>query len=323
MSNRYLEALRRVPKGETRSFMELAAMAGRPGAARAAGRAVRACPMDSRLPWHRVVAADGTLIGEEDRTTRQLTRLRREGARPRDGESVTTWGARCRIAFVGKLRDRVYVAATDERASRWIAMARRAVSRRGNRPGPRLPSARWRVAASDRRASATAPPGERKKQPTACSPSGQARLERCVRRARFARMVHRPGIAVRDRVRAHSRRIGTAGTLRPASRYACQGLRRRGLPLLEGASPGAARRAAGGALREVAPPNRAPTDARRVPASLSCGRSETALDDLDPVPDGRREPPTPGYLRQGLVSVPGARRAEPPPAEISKAAISC
>ncbi len=52
MSNRYLEALKQIPEGETRSFMDLAAMAGRPGAARAAGRAVRVCPSGSELPWH-------------------------------------------------------------------------------------------------------------------------------------------------------------------------------------------------------------------------------------------------------------------------------
>ncbi len=62
-SNRYLEAVRRIPKGETRTFLEVAAMAGRPGAARAAGRALAECPVASSVPWHRVVASDGTLPG--------------------------------------------------------------------------------------------------------------------------------------------------------------------------------------------------------------------------------------------------------------------
>ncbi len=121
MADRYLEALKQIPRGETRTFMELAAMAGRPGAARAAGRAVRAAresPDASRLPWHRVVAADGRLI-DDARSVEQLTRLRREGSRPRDGESVASWTRRRAPGLVGKLPDRVFLPADDARVSSW------------------------------------------------------------------------------------------------------------------------------------------------------------------------------------------------------------
>ena len=60
---RVWQALRRIPPGETRSYGELAAMAGRPGAARAAGRACGLNPVAPAVPCHRAVAADGALTG--------------------------------------------------------------------------------------------------------------------------------------------------------------------------------------------------------------------------------------------------------------------
>ena len=97
--NVFLEALEQIPKGQTRSFLELAAMAGRPGAARAAGRAVAACP--SGLPRHRVVSANGRPRDDEQRS-----RLRREGARAKAGESIDIWARRLGARFVGRYRTR-------------------------------------------------------------------------------------------------------------------------------------------------------------------------------------------------------------------------
>jgi methylated-DNA-[protein]-cysteine S-methyltransferase len=56
-------ALRRIPFGETRTYSEVAALAGRPGAARAAGRANAANRLPLVVPCHRVVGADGSLTG--------------------------------------------------------------------------------------------------------------------------------------------------------------------------------------------------------------------------------------------------------------------
>lgn len=58
------EALQRVcdiPYGETASYGEVAAMAGRPRAARAVGTACRTTPFSIVVPVHRVVRADGSL----------------------------------------------------------------------------------------------------------------------------------------------------------------------------------------------------------------------------------------------------------------------
>ena len=52
-------ALRGVPRGETVTYGELAALAGRPNAARAAGTFCARCDLAPFLPVHRVVAASG------------------------------------------------------------------------------------------------------------------------------------------------------------------------------------------------------------------------------------------------------------------------
>lgn len=118
-SQPYLETARRIPSGETRSFAELAAMAGRPGGARAAGRTLAACPVESDVPWHRVVAADGSLARDPARAAEQLARLRAEGARCGAEESLSQWIARRELKLVGRLPQRVFHAAADERVARW------------------------------------------------------------------------------------------------------------------------------------------------------------------------------------------------------------
>ena len=53
------KALRRVRRGEVVTYGELAALAGYPGAARAAGTFCARCELAPFLPVHRVVAANG------------------------------------------------------------------------------------------------------------------------------------------------------------------------------------------------------------------------------------------------------------------------
>lgn len=69
-----------VPYGTMATYGDIATAAGRPGAARAAGTALRRCPIELFVPCHRIVAAGptyGTYGGHEDR---RITLLRLEGA---------------------------------------------------------------------------------------------------------------------------------------------------------------------------------------------------------------------------------------------------
>lgn len=58
-----LGAVRSIPRGETRSYGDIARAIGRPGAGRAVGGAVGRNPIGFIIPCHRVIAGDGTLGG--------------------------------------------------------------------------------------------------------------------------------------------------------------------------------------------------------------------------------------------------------------------
>lgn len=55
--------VRAIPRGGTMSYGQVAAAAGRPGAARAVGRVMATNPLPPFIPCHRVLAADGRLGG--------------------------------------------------------------------------------------------------------------------------------------------------------------------------------------------------------------------------------------------------------------------
>jgi O-6-methylguanine DNA methyltransferase len=57
------EAIGRIPYGETRSYGEVAREAGYPRAARAVGGAANANPVPLVIPCHRLIGADGSLVG--------------------------------------------------------------------------------------------------------------------------------------------------------------------------------------------------------------------------------------------------------------------
>ena len=57
------EAILRIPKGQVRTYAEVARMIGRPRAVRAVGQALKRNRWAPRIPCHRVVASDGTLGG--------------------------------------------------------------------------------------------------------------------------------------------------------------------------------------------------------------------------------------------------------------------
>jgi methylated-DNA-[protein]-cysteine S-methyltransferase len=75
-----LEELGRVPFGEVTTYGALAAKAGKPRAARAVGTIMNHNPLPIVLPCHRVVGANGSLVGYAGGLERKQTLLRLEGA---------------------------------------------------------------------------------------------------------------------------------------------------------------------------------------------------------------------------------------------------
>jgi O-6-methylguanine DNA methyltransferase len=71
--------LRNVPFGQTVSYGELARRIGRPEAARAVGGALGANPIPIIVPCHRVVGADGSLVGYGGGLEIKAALLRLEG----------------------------------------------------------------------------------------------------------------------------------------------------------------------------------------------------------------------------------------------------
>lgn len=85
--------VRRIPPGRVATYGQIAALLGRPRAARAVGQAMRECPPD--IPWHRVVNGAGG-ISPRARMSGMLTqrlRLIGEGVPLRGGRVPL---ARCR-----------------------------------------------------------------------------------------------------------------------------------------------------------------------------------------------------------------------------------
>lgn len=80
------EALRRVPYGQTRTYGEIAAAVGRPGAARAVGMANYDNPLLIFTPCHRVVGKGGALTGFACGLEVKRWLLALEGADPGSGK---------------------------------------------------------------------------------------------------------------------------------------------------------------------------------------------------------------------------------------------
>jgi methylated-DNA-[protein]-cysteine S-methyltransferase len=74
-----LRELAHVPYGETRTYGELAALAGRPRAARAVGMVMNRNPIPIVLPCHRIVGSNGSLTGYAGGLETKERLLRLEG----------------------------------------------------------------------------------------------------------------------------------------------------------------------------------------------------------------------------------------------------
>jgi methylated-DNA-protein-cysteine methyltransferase related protein len=102
----------RIPRGRVATYGQVARLAGLGGQARLVGYALSALDDRSRIPWHRVINAEGRISARRDggaAETVQCLRLKRERVRfdargsiplerfrwrPRGGDAATAAGAR-------------------------------------------------------------------------------------------------------------------------------------------------------------------------------------------------------------------------------------
>jgi O-6-methylguanine DNA methyltransferase len=77
-TQRVLSVVRRIPPGRVATYGDVAALAGRPRAARAVGNIMRECGRPD-VPCHRVIAAGGRLGGYGGRETMKRSLLTAEG----------------------------------------------------------------------------------------------------------------------------------------------------------------------------------------------------------------------------------------------------
>lgn len=76
---RVWDELRRIPRGQTRSYQQIAAALGQPTAARAVARACATNPVSVVVPCHRVVGTNGSLTGYRWGLARKKKLLEAEG----------------------------------------------------------------------------------------------------------------------------------------------------------------------------------------------------------------------------------------------------
>jgi len=77
--NKVLTVVKRIPRGETLSYSEVAKSAGKPKAARVVGNILNG-NHDPTIPCHRVIRADGTPGGYNRGTVVKISILKKEGA---------------------------------------------------------------------------------------------------------------------------------------------------------------------------------------------------------------------------------------------------
>lgn len=71
-----------IPEGETRTYKQIAMIAGYPGAARAVGSVMRMNPLAPAIPCHRVIRSDGRIgnYSAPGGSKKKLAMLRKEHA---------------------------------------------------------------------------------------------------------------------------------------------------------------------------------------------------------------------------------------------------
>jgi methylated-DNA-protein-cysteine methyltransferase-like protein len=77
-----------IPSGKVATYGQIAALAGHPQAARFAGTSLKNLPTTSKIPWHRVINAQGKISLPKNSPSykKQLQRLKEEGVIIRNGK---------------------------------------------------------------------------------------------------------------------------------------------------------------------------------------------------------------------------------------------
>ncbi len=79
-SNKVREVVKKIPRGKTMTYKEVARRAGNPAAARAVGTVMRS-NKDKTIPCHRVIGSDGSMHGYNGLQGKsKLAILKKEGA---------------------------------------------------------------------------------------------------------------------------------------------------------------------------------------------------------------------------------------------------
>jgi methylated-DNA-protein-cysteine methyltransferase-like protein len=80
LEQKIIAAIRRIPRGRVATYGAIAALAGAPRRARLVGTVLKRAPASLKLPWHRVINAQGrsSFPAGSDAHQRQLAQLQRE-----------------------------------------------------------------------------------------------------------------------------------------------------------------------------------------------------------------------------------------------------
>jgi methylated-DNA-protein-cysteine methyltransferase-like protein len=78
-TSRIIKALQAIPRGRVSSYRDIAWTAGLPNGARQVVRVLHSMTEKYKLPWHRIVRADGFIALESPGKELQISLLRTEG----------------------------------------------------------------------------------------------------------------------------------------------------------------------------------------------------------------------------------------------------
>jgi methylated-DNA-protein-cysteine methyltransferase-like protein len=81
LHRRIHDIVSRIPRGRVATYGQIARIAGLPGQARLVGYALHALPAGTKVPWQRVVNAQGGISTPPGHDERQRRLLEREGIR--------------------------------------------------------------------------------------------------------------------------------------------------------------------------------------------------------------------------------------------------